>query len=79
MLFYNTFHLAIKGFATNLKPVGPTPRLKELFKDPNSKPLVSSPCAYVRRIFEKDFVNKAVSGCMNDIFPLCSSRYQSNF
>ena len=72
MFFHNIFYLAVKDSAFNLIPVGSTQRLKELLKDPNSKRLVSSPCSYVRRIFEKDFVNKAVFGCMNDFFPSCS-------
>tara|TARA_B100000242_G_C42870416_1_gene403951 strand:+ start:295 stop:540 length:246 start_codon:yes stop_codon:yes gene_type:complete len=72
MFFYNTFHLAVKEFSANLTQFGPTQRLKELLKDPNIKPLVSSPCAYLRRIFEKDFVNKSVFGYMTNSFPLCS-------
>ncbi len=30
------FYFNVKDFALNLKPVGPTQRLKQLLKDPNS-------------------------------------------
>ena len=71
MLFHDAVHLALKGFAEKIIPVGPPQRFKEVIEDNNSKLLVCTPCAEVRNIFEKDCINKFIFCGMNDFHKAC--------
>ena len=71
MLFHDAVHLALKGFAEKIVPVGPPQRFKEIVDDNNAKLLVCTPCAEVRNIFEKDCLDKFIFGGMNDFHEAC--------
>jgi predicted peroxiredoxin len=71
MLFHDAVHLALKGFAEKIVPVGPPQRFKEIIDDNNAKLLVCTPCAEVRNIFEKDCLDKFIFGGMNDFYESC--------
>ena len=71
MLFHDAVHLALKGLAEKIVPVGPPQRFKEIIEDNNAKLLVCTPCAEVRNIFEKDCINKFIFCGMNDFHQAC--------
>ena len=72
MLFHDAVHLALKGFAKNIIPVGPPNRFEEFINHDNSRLLVCKPCAEVRSIFENKCLERAVFGGMNDFHKSCS-------
>ena len=72
MLFHDSVHLAIKGVAKNIIPVGPPQRFEDVIKSNNSKILVCKPCAEVRNIYEEQCLEKIIFGGMNDFHQACS-------
>ena len=62
MLFHDAVHLASKGVAKNIIPVGPPQRFEEILNDNNAKLFLCKPCAEVRNIlsFEKDFLGAKI-------------------
>ncbi|MBF95677.1 MAG: hypothetical protein CFH34_01365 [Alphaproteobacteria bacterium MarineAlpha9_Bin4] len=72
MLFHDAVHLALKGFAKNIIPVGPPNRFEEFINDNNASLLICKPCAEIRNIFEKDCLEKVIFGGMNDFHKACS-------
>ena len=66
MLFHDSVHLASKGVAKNIIPVGPPPRFEEVLADKNAKIIVCKPCAEVRNIYQSDCLDGMIFGGMND-------------
>ena len=66
MLFHDAVHLALKGFAEKIIPVGPPSRFEEVINDNNAKIIVCKPCAEVRNIYQDNCVPKVIFGGMND-------------
>ena len=72
MLFHDAVHLASKGVAKNILPVGPPPRFEEVYNHINAKIIVCKPCAEVRNIFKESCLEKIIFAGMND-FHIASS------
>ena len=72
MLFHDAVHLASKGVAKYILPVGPPPRFEEVYNHKNAKIIVCKPCAEVRNIFKESCLEKIAFAGMND-FHIASS------
>ena len=72
MLFHDAVHLASKGVAKNIVPVGPPQRFEETLNDINAKLIICKPCAEVRNIFKENCLDKIIFGGMNDFHLACS-------
>ena len=72
MLFHDAVHLASKGVAKNIIPVGPPQRFEDVINSTNSKILICKPCAEARNIKEEQCIKKIIFGGMNDFHKACS-------
>ncbi len=72
MLFHDAVHLASKGVAKCIVPVGPPQRFEEVLNDINAKLFLCKPCADARNIYQANCEEKIIFGGMND-FHLASS------
>jgi tRNA 2-thiouridine synthesizing protein D len=52
MLFHDAVHMATKGTASKIVPIGPPQRYEEVVSHANATVLVCKPCAEVRHIGE---------------------------
>jgi predicted peroxiredoxin len=66
MLFHDAIHVATKGTAQKLVPVGPPPRFEEVLGHANANVLACKPCAEVRHIAEADLDPRIKMAGMND-------------
>ena len=72
MLFHDAVHLASKGVATNIVPVGPPQRFEEVINNSSARLLICKPCAEVRNIYKENCINSIIFGGMNDFHAACS-------
>ena len=66
MLFHDAVHVATKGTAQKLVPVGPPPRFEEVLSHSGAKVLACKPCAEVRTITEADLDKRVTMAGMNE-------------
>jgi predicted peroxiredoxin len=66
MLFHDAVHVATKGTAQKLVPVGPPARFEEVLSHASAKVLACKPCAEVRTIAEGDLDKRVAMAGMNE-------------
>jgi predicted peroxiredoxin len=72
MLFHDAIHIAIKGTAQKLVPVGPSPRFEEVLAHSKAKVLACKPCAEARHIADSDLDPRISMAGMNDFHAAAS-------